>query len=238
MVAEVIINSTAKKLNRVFDYNIPKELEDLIVVGSKVLVPFGNMKKLEEAYVVAIKEKSEFKIKDIAKLEENLTNNQIQLARWMAKRYFCNVSDCIKLMLTPGTRTKNKENRIQDKLINCVYLKKDVEEINFDIETNKIKSEKHKRVLNFLKENEGCTIPDIEMFTDCSRAIVNTLVKNGYVEILEQKIERNPLANKKIERTENLKLTNEQENAFNKISNSIKDNKYEQYLLFGVTGSG
>ena len=170
MVAEVIINSTAKKLNRVFDYNIPKELEDLIVVGSKVLVPFGNMKKLEEAYVVAIKEKSEFKIKDIAKLEENLTNNQIQLARWMAKRYFCNVSDCIKLMLTPGTRTKNKENRIQDKLINCVYLKKDIEEINFDIETNKIKSEKHKRVLNFLKENEGCTIPDIEMFTDCSRA--------------------------------------------------------------------
>ena len=238
MVAEVIINSTAKKLNRIFDYNIPKELEDLIVVGSKVLVPFGNMKKLEEAYVVAIKEKSEFKIKDIAKLEENLTNNQIQLARWMAKRYFCNVSDCIKLMLTPGTRTKNKENRIQDKLINCVYLKKDIEEINFDIETNKIKSEKHKRVLNFLKENEGCTIPDIEMFTDCSRAIVNTLVKNGYVEILEQKIERNPLANKKIERTENLKLTNEQENAFNKISNSIKDNKYEQYLLFGVTGSG
>ena len=85
MVAEVIINSTAKKLNRVFDYNIPKELEDLIVVGSKVLVPFGNMKKLEEAYVIAIKEKSEFKIKDIAKLEENLTNNQIQLARWMAK---------------------------------------------------------------------------------------------------------------------------------------------------------
>ena len=238
MVAEVIINSTAKKLNRIFDYNIPKELEDLIVVGSKVLVPFGNMKKLEEAYVVAIKEKSEFKIKDIAKLEENLTNNQIQLARWMAKRYFCNVSDCIKLMLTPGTRTKNKENRIQDKLINCVYLKKDIEEINFDIETNKIKSEKHKRVLNFLKENEGCTIPDIEMFTDCSRAIVNTLVKNGYVEILEQKIERNPLANKKIERTENLKLTNEQENAFNKISNSIKDNKYEQYLLLGVTGSG
>mgnify|MGYP002549694111 FL=1 len=238
MVAEVIINSTAKKLNRVFDYNIPKELEDLIVVGSKVLVPFGNMKKLEEAYVVAIKEKSEFKIKDIAKLEENLTNNQIQLARWMAKRYFCNVSDCIKLMLTPGTRTKNKENRIQDKLINCVYLKKDIEEINFDIETSKIKSEKHKRVLNFLKENEGCTIPDIEMFTDCSRAIVNTLVKNGYVEIVEQKIERNPLANKKIEKTENLKLTNEQENAFNKISNSIKDNKYEQYLLFGVTGSG
>ena len=29
MVAEVIINSTAKKLNRTFDYNIPKELENI-----------------------------------------------------------------------------------------------------------------------------------------------------------------------------------------------------------------
>ena len=72
----------------------------------------------------------------------------------MSKRYFCNVSDCIKLMLTPGTRTKNKENRIQDKTINCVYLKKDIEEINFDIDIGKIKSEKHKRVLKFLKEND------------------------------------------------------------------------------------
>ena len=56
-------------------------------------------------------ETSAFEVKDIAKLEENLSNKQIALAKWMAKRYFCNVSDCIKLMLTPGTRNKNKEKR-------------------------------------------------------------------------------------------------------------------------------
>ena len=58
MVAEVIINRGAKKLNRIFDYNIPKELEELILVGSKVLVPFGNGGKLVEAFVTGIKEKS------------------------------------------------------------------------------------------------------------------------------------------------------------------------------------
>ena len=73
MVAEVIINSTAKKLNRTFDYNIPKELENMIFVGSKVLVPFGRFKNLEEAHVVAIKQSSEFEIKDIAKVETGLT---------------------------------------------------------------------------------------------------------------------------------------------------------------------
>ena len=35
----------------------------------------------------------------------------------MSKRYFCNVSECIKLMLTPGTRNKNKENRIDNKKV-------------------------------------------------------------------------------------------------------------------------
>ena len=238
MVAEVIINSKAKQLNRTFDYNIPKEMESIILVGSKVLVPFGRFKKLEEAHVVKIKEKSEYEIKDIAKVENGLTNNQIELANWMAKRYFCNVSDCIRLMQTPGTNAKDINKRIQDKKINVVYLKKDFEEINFEIETKKLKSEKQIKILNFVKDNEGCTIPDIEMFTDCSRAIVNTLIKNGYLEIVEQKVERNPLETKNIENTSNLKLTQEQQEAFDKVSASIDYNEYEEFLLYGVTGSG
>lgn len=99
MIAEVIINRSAKKLNRTFDYNVPKELEELILVGSKVLVPFGNSKKLEMAHVIALKETTLYEVKDIAKVEENLTKQQIDLAKWMAKRYFCNVSDCIRLMM-------------------------------------------------------------------------------------------------------------------------------------------
>ena len=238
MVAEVIINSTAKKLNRTFDYNIPKDLEDMIFVGSKVLVPFGRFKNLEEAHVVGIKQSSNFEIKDIAKVENGLTDKQIELANWMAHRYFCNVSECIKLMQTPGTRTKNINNRIQDKKINVVYLKKDLYEIKFDIENEKIKSDKQIRIINFVKNNEGCTIPEIETFTDCSRAIVNTLIKNGYLEIIETKVERNPLNSKKVDSTQNLKLTDEQQNAFNKVAESIDKNEYKQFLLYGVTGSG
>ncbi len=238
MVAEVIINSKAKQLNRTFDYNIPKEMESIILVGNKVLVPFGRFKKLEEAHVVKIKEKSEYEIKDIAKVKNGLTNNQIEIANWMAKRYFCNVSDCIRLMQTPGTNAKDINKRIQDKKINVVYLKKNFEEINFEIETKKLKSEKQIKILNFVKDNEGCTIPDIEMFTDCSRAIINTLIKNGYLEIVEQKVERNPLETKNIENTSNLKLTKEQQEAFDKVSASIDYNEYEEFLLYGVTGSG
>lgn len=235
MIAEVIINRTAKKLNRTFDYRIPEELEDLIVIGSKVLVPFGKGGKQEQAFVVAIKDKSEYEVKPISKIEDNLTDKQIELARWMSKRYFCNVSDCIKLMLTPGNR--GKETKVQDKIINAVYLKKDIEEIEFDIETNKIKSDKHKRIIKFVKDNEGATVPEIETFTDCSRAIVNTLVKNGYLEIVPKKVEREPLKDKSLEKTNNFKLTSEQENAYKSVENVINQNIYKSFLLYGVTGS-
>lgn len=246
MIAEVIINRTAKKLNRTFDYQVPKMLEGLIFVGSKVLVPFGKGEKLEEAFVVGLKEKTNYQneIKEIAKLEEQLKDEQIELAKWMAKRYFCNVSDCIKLMLTPGTRSKNKENRIQDKMINSVYLAKSMEEIELDIHLEKIKSEKQKKVISFVKDNEGATVPEIEIFTDCSRAIVNTLVKNGYLEIVEEKIERNPLNVKDLEKikqtekTQNLELTEEQENANKKVKQKMDENEYKSFLLYGVTGSG
>ena len=103
MIAEVIINRTAKKLNRTFDYQIPKEMEEYIYVGTKVLVPFGRAKKLEEGFVVGFKENTEYEVKEIAKIEENLTEKQIELAKWMSKKYYCNVTDCIKLMQTPGT---------------------------------------------------------------------------------------------------------------------------------------
>ena len=238
MVAEVIINRGTKKLNRTFDYNIPKEIEELILVGSKVLVPFGNGGKLEEAFVIKIKEKSEYEVKDIAKIGESLTDKQIELARWMARRYFCNVSDCIKLMLTPGTRTKNKEKRMQDKKVNVVYLKKSIEEIELDIETKKVKSEKHKKILNFLKENKSATITEIMSFTDCSRSIVNTLIKNGYLEIKEQKVERNPLLYKEYKKSNKLQLTEQQSQALKKVEYVIDNQEYKQFLLYGVTGSG
>ena len=118
MYAEIIINSNARALNRIFDYIIPNSLENAIKVGSRIFVPFGNGKKLEDGFVIGIKEKSEFANKEIAKIdeEESLTEEKILLAKLMARKYFCNISDCIKLMLPPGTGAKETENRTKEKL--------------------------------------------------------------------------------------------------------------------------
>lgn len=233
MIAEIIINTIAKELNRTYDYIIPDSILKQIKIGSRVFVPFGR-KKLEEGFVIEIKQESEFANKEIIKVEDNILNEEnIKLAMLMSKRYFCNISDCIKLMLPPGNSTKNIGNRIKEKTGNFVYLKKDIDEIEIEIEENIIKSEKQKRILRFLFENEGIHILDLQVITETSRSIINTLEKNGYIEIIEEKIERNPFIHKEIKRDKPLALTEEQQDAYRKISTS----KFKEFLIYGVTGS-
>lgn len=69
MIVEVIISSNAKDLNRIFDYNVPEKFSSKVKVGSRVLVPFGTMKRSQEGFVIGIKETSEYKVKDILNIE-------------------------------------------------------------------------------------------------------------------------------------------------------------------------
>ena len=240
MFAEVIINSNARALNKIFEYIVPTNMEKEIKVGARVFVPFGNGKKLDDGFVINLKEESEFANKEIAKIEieQSLTEDNITLAKLMARKYFCNISDCIKLMLPPGTGSKESNNRVKEKKGNFVYLKKEKDEINFLIENGKIKSEKHVRVLTFLEQNDGIYISDLEILADVSKAILKTLEKNGYIEIIEGKIERNPFINKNIEKDEQKKLNQEQQKCFDGINLSIEKNEFSKNLIYGITGSG
>jgi len=239
MIAEVIIQSNVKKLNRIFDYKVPTELEEKINVGSRVLVPFGNKKSLEDGFVIGLKMSSEYEVKEIANIQEEsiLDEEKINLAKWMARRYFCNISDCLKLMLPPGTTSKIISNRVKEKNLNFVILKKDIDEIENDIEIGKIKSDKQIRTLRFVIENGDVLVSDLEMFADTTRSVVNTLCKNGYLEIIEKQVERNPFENKNIDRDSKLQLTDEQQNAYNIICDSMDDMLFSEFLIYGVTGS-
>ena len=140
-------------------------------------------------------------------------------------------------MLPPGTTSKVQKNRVKDKSVNFVSLAKQPDEIEFDIETGKVKSDKQVRTLRFLLDNGDALVSDIEMFADSSRAVVNTLCKNGYTEMVEKKVERDPFLSKDIERTEKLELTDEQSNAFTQISDAMDEMLFSEFLIYGVTGS-
>ncbi|MGI6787021.1 MAG: replication restart helicase PriA [Acholeplasmataceae bacterium] len=62
----MIIDLKVKELDQRYDYIVPKELEDLIQIGQRVVVSFGNMERL--GYIVEILEKSENATKPIIEI--------------------------------------------------------------------------------------------------------------------------------------------------------------------------
>ena len=233
MVAEVIIDTSVKSLNKTFDYEIPTDLSDKVIVGSRVFVPFGNQKNLEEGIVVKIKEMSEYKVKEIKGLQkEQIKSEYISLAKWMSYRYFCNIAECLKLMLPPGRTAKDITKRVNEKTVNCFEINKSEDEIREALDNNLIRSEKQKNVLEYLLNNGKSTMSDIQLFNDASLAVVNSLVKKGFVRKEIEKVSRNPFVHKIGVKSVDLELTNEQQLAYNSIKNS------GEYLLYGITGSG
>lgn len=238
MFAAVVINSNARELNRVFDYIVPAEMQGTICVGDRVFVPFGKGTNLSEGYVSELKEESEFANKEIAKIEDSiLSKENIELAKLMSEKYFCNFSDCIKLMLPPGGASKDLTKRVKDKTARFVYLAKEKDEIIFNLEKN-IKSDKQKKLLNFLLDNDGMDISDLEAITEVSKAIMNAVEKKGLIKFVYEKVERNPFIHKRISKDTKLLLNEEQQSVYNQVEFMIENEEFMEFLLKGVTGSG
>ena len=75
MFADIIIDITHEKLDKVFQYRIPPELEGVLQVGMEVIVPFGKGNKKTHGYVIGFSEKADY---DLAKIKEVVLKKTIR----------------------------------------------------------------------------------------------------------------------------------------------------------------
>ena len=171
MIAEVIINTNAISLNKNLDYIVPKKLEESVKIGNRVFVPLRNKK--EEGYIINLKETSSFATKEIIKIEDTiLTEEDINFAKLMARRYFCNISECIKLMLPPGSTSKNLDARIKEKTEKVVYL-------NEENANSKVKlTKRQEEILKFLAKNNSINILELEKALKTYYEIIDTIAES------------------------------------------------------------
>ncbi|MCH4179520.1 MAG: primosomal protein N' [Megasphaera sp.] len=102
MIAEIIINTTAKQLQKTFSYEVPPALP--VRVGSRVLVPFGS--RHEEGIVVSLHdtppEALDFTVKPVLSILSSQTGfreEMIRTALWISQYYVCNLSDALRLFM-------------------------------------------------------------------------------------------------------------------------------------------
>src|SRR5574344_316953 len=246
MIVKVLINTSVSKLNKVYDYIVPKELENQIELGKRVEVSFGRGKKSnEEAIIVKVindeNYTSKSKLKELLSVIDEVSyidESRLKLAKNIAYLYFCNVYDALKLMLPPGTRTKGSSKNIDGKKEMAIRLTKSKEQVAQDIENDIITRPKHIRLLTFLISNDLVLVSDVIEGLDISRAVIKTLEKNGYVELYKVEKEMDLLEDLNIERSIPKFPTQEQKKAIDFINSKIYEENYSETLLFGVTGSG
>ena len=89
MYADIIIDITHEKLDKVFQYRIPSHLEGMLKVGMEVVVPFGMGNKEIKGYVTGFSERAEYapeKMKEVLKIAEEsvaIESKLVALAAWM-----------------------------------------------------------------------------------------------------------------------------------------------------------
>ena len=255
MYIEVILNNKVKILNRTFDYIVPENMRDGLNIGSRVLVPFGRSTK--DAYVIGFKDKSDFECKEILEVltTEEISEEKLALAKIMSKRYFCNLSECIKLMLNPKTNTKNIDNIMRNKMKNIVVLVENYKEILKSIKLN----EGQKEIVLYLESlnennSENSTIELKDLNEKFSTSRVSLLIKKGILkkefeevkfeeynfwdeelEEEEKRVKEKNLNNK--EKKKEIVLNEEQQEVYDKFKSIIDEEVFSEELLYGVTGS-
>ena len=224
MQAKIIVELPSKKVDKEFIYNIPLYLD--IKIGSIVKVPFGN--RLIEGFVLDIGIfPTEYILKEIDSIvnRDVLNTELIELGKYISKTTISSLSSAYQSMLPKGIKASIK-NKVSTSKKRYMVLNQDINIINNYIDNNR-RYIKQVNILNEVINNNKVLVPRLD--SSINTLLNKALIKLVYEEEYRYKVESFN-SNKKIT------LSLEQE----KVIRTIKEDmdKYNTYLLYGVTGSG
>lgn len=224
MQAKIIVELPSKKVDKEFIYNIPLYLD--IKIGSIVKVPFGN--RLIEGFVLDIGIfPTEYTLKEIDSIvnRDVLNTELIELGKYISKTTISSLSSAYQSMLPKGIKASIK-NKVSTSKKRYMVLNQDINIINNYIDNNR-RYIKQVNILNEIINNNKVLVPRLD--SSINTLLNKDLIKLVYEEEYRYKVESFN-SNKKIT------LSLEQE----KVIRTIKEDmdKYNTYLLYGVTGSG
>ena len=117
LFADIIVDISSERLDKTFQYKIPKHLIDKILAGVVVRVPFGKGDRQIKGYVIQVTDKAAYdieKMKDIISVEndqETVESRLIQLASWMRENYGSTMIQALKTVLPVKKQVQKKEER-------------------------------------------------------------------------------------------------------------------------------
>ena len=235
--ADIIVDITSEKLDRTFQYIIPREMVSILKPGMQVKVPFGSGGRTIRGYVIQITEYPSFeieKMKEILEVEDNGNSIEcrlIALAAWMRKQYGSTMIQALKTVLPVKQKVKQREER-------WISLKISKEEAQNQLEEYR---KKHyvarQRILEAVLKEEQLSYTLAVNKLHVTASVLKTMEEQGIFRIRSQTVYRNPVRENSSEQ-KIFNLTEEQQKVADEIREGWINNDNRPCLIRGVTGSG
>lgn len=163
-----------------FTYRVPKNLNDDVAIGKRVIVQFGKTKFYTGIiYDLHQNPPKDYEAKYIDSiLDESPVVNQTQLKLWdwVSQYYLCNPGDVMNAALPSGLKLSSTSH---------ITLNPDfsLEEVNYDYF-----SEREHLLLDALQHHASMSFDDVSAVLNIKtiQPIINTLIKKGAVVIYEE----------------------------------------------------
>ena len=225
-----------RAIHRELDYSLPENLAARVGVGSRVRVPFRDKSAL--ATVVAIPEQSEAKgirpieaiIGDAPVLSEQL----LELARWIGTYYCCPIETVMRSMLPQVIRRAEVGWKKQ------LFVQPASKIDPGEIEKLRRRAPRQAELLEAIsKLGKPIRAAELLRQTALDNQTLRALVKRGLAGLREEAVVRDPHGDEQFIATSNLVLNEEQTHALNEIVQALDTPENARpILLHGVTGSG
>jgi primosomal protein N' (replication factor Y) len=212
----VILSGIPKRLT----YNVPQSRD--VEIGSRVVVPLKGTKKV--GVVVSNYQGLREGLKNISALLDDrpLINQElIDLLLWCAKYYHTNIGSTVALAFPPYLRQAKTVRPHANPVLAKTH-------------TGTGRLGKNQLLLIEAIPEEGISLDKIKKLFPGSTGTVSSLVRKGFVKLIEEQSLTPDLHESVIE----IDYTDDQENAIIELSDSLSSRQFKTFILHGITGSG
>src|SRR5205807_183834 len=225
-----------RAIHRELDYSVPESLAGRVGVGSRVRVPFRDKSAL--ATVVAIPEQSEAHgirpIEAIIGDAPILSEQLLELARWMGAYYCCAIETVMRSLLPQVIRRAEVGWKKQ------LFVQPARNIAQAEFEKLRRRAPRQAELLEAISKLENpIRAAELLRQTSFDNQTLRALARRGLVALRDQAVVRDPHGDEQFIATSNLVLNEEQILALDEIMRSFDvPANARPILLHGVTGSG
>lgn len=237
MYADIIVDITHEKLDKIFQYRIPKEMEGRLQTGMEVLIPFGRANRETKGYVIGFSEKCNYdpeKIKEITQISQNhiaIEAKLVALAAWMKEHYGGTMIQALKMVLPIKQQEKQKEQRSIRLLLDRREAK---ERLSYFLSKNQTA---RARVVAALLDRPILPYEYVTRQLKVTAAVLRAMEEQRILQIEAEVVYRNPVTAKRTKQ-QSFCYTEAQQAAIHTFCEEYRRGKRGTYLVYGVTGSG